>query len=286
MTDGESQPTDIATTTDTANDVSENTTTDSEKLQVPAKPRSTGRGSFEHINVSEIAEFKPSSMTAAALHHTPECTADATYYPPPYYQTAAVDPAVSSAATAAANYPTVNVSISDKSPAQATTIPVMSTASYMAPPTAVSATDSTVVRPNLYLYSPADNTLIPCKGVFLTDQGSYYYMASPAPPTGPISAGGSSTGSNGSCTPMPVPPPHHIGYMAAPAATYPHTVLGGGGAVCEGYSDCGSVPYYSSPCMSQCQSSTPQTPNSSGTSTQPASPPLLQSYHPTNWFPR
>ena len=262
--------------------------------------------------MSEIAEFKPSSTVkttavVTSLPETPECTEPtATYYPPPaYYPTPANTTAVvatSQQLEGSNNYPTAT-SNTQQAQQNASGAPTpMSTCasylppspgtavqtSYLPPSSAPAACADSSVRPNLYLYSPADNTLIPCKGVILTDQGQYYYLANPG--ASPMSAGGSSNASDGTCTPMPVGPPPQISYITAPSAAYPQMMtVPPEGSGCEGYPECGSggsVPYYSSPCLSQCQSSTPQTPNSSGTSTQPASPPLLQSYHPTNWFPR
>lgn len=120
-------------------------------------------------------------------------------------------------------------------------------------------------RPNLYLYSPTNNTLIPCEEIIIPAEGG-----------GPAGT--------------PYPGPANI-YLA-----YPVQGPDGRGYITQQFSPpIPGEPYLSYPCYSpsmsldgsQYQSSTPQTPNSgqeSGSSTQPTSPPPLLNYHPANWF--
>ena len=139
-------------------------------------------------------------------------------------------------------------------------------------------------RPNLYLYSPTNNTLIPCEEIIIPAEGS--------------SGGGSGGSSSGGGTPYPSAGPANI-YLA-----YPVQGPDGRGYITQQFSPpIPGEPYHhphhqplSYPCYSpsmsldgsQYHSSTPQTPNSgqdSGSSTQPTSPPPLHNYHPANWFP-
>ena len=121
-------------------------------------------------------------------------------------------------------------------------------------------------RPNLYLYSPSNNTLIPCEEIIIpnpamTGDGPVYpgptniYLAYPV--SGPDGRG---------YITQPFSPPLPQEYMSYPSYSPSISVDG-----------------------SHYHSSTPQTPNSghnSGSSTQPASPPPLVNYHPANWFQR
>ena len=121
-------------------------------------------------------------------------------------------------------------------------------------------------RPNLYLYSPSNNTLIPCEEIVIPN---------------PVMSGDG-----------PVyPGPTNI-YLA-----YPVSGPDGRGYITQPFSpplpnDYVPYPNYSPSISvdgSQYHSSTPQTPNSgqeSGSSTQPTSPPPLVNYHPANWFER
>jgi len=119
-------------------------------------------------------------------------------------------------------------------------------------------------RPNLYLYSPSNNTLIPCEEIVIPNpvmgsEGPVYpgptniYLAYPV--SGPDGRG---------YITQPFSPPLPTDYVSYPSYS-PSISLDG----------------------SQYQSSTPQTPNSgqdSGSSTQPTSPPPLVNFHPANWF--
>ena len=120
-------------------------------------------------------------------------------------------------------------------------------------------------RPNLYLYSPSNNTLIPCEEIIIPNpavsgEGPVYpgptniYLAYPV--SGPDGRG---------YITQPFSPPLPQEYMSY--QSYSPSISDG----------------------SHYHSSTPQTPNSghdSGSSTQPASPPPLVNYHPANWFQR
>jgi len=116
-------------------------------------------------------------------------------------------------------------------------------------------------RPNLYLYSPSNNTLIPCEEIIIPNpavsgEGPVYpgptniYLAYPV--SGPDGRG---------YITQPFSPPLPQEYMSYPS--YSPSISDG----------------------SHYHSSTPQTPNSghdSGSSTQPASPPPLVNYHPSS----
>jgi len=121
-------------------------------------------------------------------------------------------------------------------------------------------------RPNLYLYSPSNNTLIPCDEIIIPNpvmsrEGPVYsgptniYLAYPV--QGQDGRGYST---------QPFLPPGSAGsYMSQDGCSYSPSI-----------SNDGSTQY----------SSTPHTTNSgddSGSSTQPTSPPPLFNCHPTNW---
>jgi len=124
-------------------------------------------------------------------------------------------------------------------------------------------------RPNLYLYSPSNNTLIPCEEIVIPNpvmngEGPVY----PGPTNIYLA--------------YPVSGPDGRGYVTTPFSPPLNQEYGGGPAY-PNYSPSISVD------GSQYHSSTPQTPNSgqeSGSSTQPTSPPPLVNYHPANWFQR
>merc|ERR1719228_1798135 len=111
------------------------------------------------------------------------------------------------------------------------------------------------LRPNLYLYSPSSNTLIPCEEIIL-----------PSPvmsPEGPVYSG-----------------PTNI-YLA-----YPVQGPEGKGYITQPFNPCLTDGGYMSQNSCNYSSTTPHTPNSgqdSGSSTQPTSPPPLVNYHPSNW---
>merc|ERR550532_2072742 len=110
-------------------------------------------------------------------------------------------------------------------------------------------------RPNLYLYSPSNNTLIPCEEIIIPNP----VMS----PEGPVYSGPTNI-----YLAYPVQGPDGRGYI-----TQPFT----GPSYSPGSGSCDST---------NCYSSTPHTPNSgqdSGSSTQPTSPPPLVNYHPSNW---
>merc|ERR1719318_544489 len=112
-------------------------------------------------------------------------------------------------------------------------------------------------HPHLYLYSPADNSLIPCEEIIIPNP----VMS----PEGPVYSGPTNI-----YLAYPVQGPDGKGYITQPFATP------------DSYSQ-DSASY--SPSMSYDGSSYHSTtPQDSGTSTQPASPPPPATYHPTNWI--
>merc|ERR1711892_1482218 len=118
-------------------------------------------------------------------------------------------------------------------------------------------------RPNLYLYSPSSNSLIPCEEIIVPNP----VMSA----DGPVYSGPTNI-----YLAYPVQGPDGRGYI-----TQPFTPPGS-------YMSQGSASY--SPSMSydgtNCYSSTPHTLNSgrdSGWSTEPTSPPPLGNLHPHNW---
>jgi len=128
-------------------------------------------------------------------------------------------------------------------------------------------------RPNLYLYSPSNNTLIPCEEIII-----------PNPVVSPETGEPVYTGPTNIYLAYPVQGPDGRSYITQPFPIHGDTVgpQGYTGGY-NGYSP--SVSYDSS----NYYSSTPHTPNSgedsgSGSSTQPTSPPPLVNYHPSNWF--
>jgi len=122
-------------------------------------------------------------------------------------------------------------------------------------------------RPNLYLYSPSNNTLIPCEEIIL-----------PTPvmsPDGPVYPGPTNI-----YLAYPGPGQDGSGYVTQPFTP---------NVQCPSYVSQDSYDYSPSASYdgSNYYSSAPQTPNSgleSGTTTQPTSPPPLIDYHPNNWF--
>jgi len=122
-------------------------------------------------------------------------------------------------------------------------------------------------RPNLYLYSPSNNTLIPCDEIIIPNP----VMS----PEGPVYSGPTNIylaypvqGQDGrGYITQPFLPPGSAGsYMSQDSCSYSPSI-----------SYDGSTHY----------SSTPHTPNSgedSGSSTQTTSPPALDIYHPSNWI--
>lgn len=120
-------------------------------------------------------------------------------------------------------------------------------------------------QPNLYLYSPSNNTLIPCEEIIIPNQGETVY-------TGPTNI----------YLAYPVQGPDGRSYITQP---FPLPGEQGG----PGYPQ-PQHSYYSNSVSydgSNCYSSTPHTPNSgeeSGSSTNPTSPPPLVNYHPANWI--
>jgi len=118
-------------------------------------------------------------------------------------------------------------------------------------------------QPNLYLYTPSNNTLIPCEEIIIPNP----VMS----PEGPVYSGPTNI-----YLAYPVQGPDGRGYITQPF-TPPGSYISQGSS---SYSP--SIVYEGS----NCYSSTPQTPNSgedSGSSTQPASPPIFESFHPTTW---
>merc|ERR1719318_2479314 len=112
-------------------------------------------------------------------------------------------------------------------------------------------------HPHLYLYSPADNSLIPCEEIIIPNP----VMS----PEGPVYSGPTNI-----YLAYPVQGPDGKGYITQPFATP------------DSYSQ-DSASY--SPSMSYDGSSYHSTtPQDSGTSTQPTSPPPMTTYHPTNWI--
>jgi len=122
-------------------------------------------------------------------------------------------------------------------------------------------------RPNLYLYSPGNNTLIPCDEIII-----------PNPvlsPEGPVYSGPTNI-----YLAYPVQGPDGRGYI-----TQPFLPPGSAGSYMS-QDSCSYSPSISYDGSTQ-YSSTPHTPNSgedSGSSTQPTSPPPIVNYHPTNWI--
>eukprot|EP00090_Calanus_glacialis_P046531 TRINITY_DN9192_c0_g1_i8.p1 TRINITY_DN9192_c0_g1~~TRINITY_DN9192_c0_g1_i8.p1 ORF type:complete len:962 (-),score=314.50 TRINITY_DN9192_c0_g1_i8:328-3213(-) len=121
-------------------------------------------------------------------------------------------------------------------------------------------------HPNLYLYSPSNNTLIPCEEIIIPNP----VMS----PEGPVYSGPTNI-----YLAYPVQGPDGKGYITQPFAT-----PGSAGS----YLSQDSASY--SPSISydgsNYYSSTPHTPNSgedSGSSTQPTTPPPLVNFHPNNW---
>jgi len=129
---------------------------------------------------------------------------------------------------------------------------------------------ATPARPNLYLYSPSSNALIPCEEIII-----------PNPVMGPD--GPCYSGPTNIYLAYPVNGPDGRGYITQPLAPgLPH-VNGEYVQYNQSYSPTHSMDGSVYP------SSTPNTPNSansgmnSGTSTLPSTPPPMLNYHPTNW---
>jgi len=129
---------------------------------------------------------------------------------------------------------------------------------------------ATPARPNLYLYSPSSNALIPCEEIII-----------PNPVMGPD--GPCYTGPTNIYLAYPVNGPEGRGYITQPLApSLPH-VNGEYVQYNQSYSPTHSMDGSVYP------SSSPNTPNSansgmnSGTSTLPSTPPPMLNYHPTNW---
>jgi len=129
---------------------------------------------------------------------------------------------------------------------------------------------ATPTRPNLYLYSPSSNALIPCEEIII-----------PNPVMGPD--GPCYSGPTNIYLAYPVNGPDGRGYITQPLApALPH-VNGEYVQYNPSYSPTHSMDGSVYP------SSSPNTPNSansgmnSGTSTLPSTPPPMLNYHPTNW---
>eukprot|EP00092_Neocalanus_flemingeri_P014448 GFUD01015587.1.p1 GENE.GFUD01015587.1~~GFUD01015587.1.p1 ORF type:complete len:991 (+),score=328.13 GFUD01015587.1:343-3315(+) len=126
---------------------------------------------------------------------------------------------------------------------------------------------SAPARPNLYLYSPSNNSLIPCEEIIIPNP----VMS----PEGPVYSGPTNI-----YLAYPVQGPDGRGYI-----TQPFAPPGSAGSYMS--QDSSSYSPSISYDGSNSYSSTPQTPNSgqdSGSSTQPTSPPPLDNYHPTDWI--
>lgn len=129
---------------------------------------------------------------------------------------------------------------------------------------------ATPARPNLYLYSPSSNALIPCEEIII-----------PNPVMGPD--GPCYSGPTNIYLAYPINGPDGRGYITQPLApALPH-VNGEYVQYNQSYSPTHSMDGSVYP------SSSPNTPNSansgmnSGTSTLPSTPPPMLNYHPTNW---
>merc|ERR1719420_1407015 len=128
-------------------------------------------------------------------------------------------------------------------------------------------------RPNLYLYSPSNNTLIPCEEIII-----------PNPVVSPETGEPVYTGPTNIYLAYPVQGPDGRSYITQPFPI--HGEAAGPAGYTQGYNGYSPSVSYDS---SNYYSSTPHTPNSgeesgSGSSTQPTSPPPLVNYHPSNWF--
>merc|ERR1712198_774256 len=124
-------------------------------------------------------------------------------------------------------------------------------------------------RPNLYLYSPSNNTLIPCEEIIIPNPVVSTETGETAGYTGPTNI----------YLAYPVQGPDGRSYITQPFPIVDSSYIPSQGY--PGYSH--SVSYDGS----SFYSSTPHTPNSgedSGSTTQPTSPPPLVNYHPNNWF--
>jgi len=128
-------------------------------------------------------------------------------------------------------------------------------------------------RPNLYLYSPSNNTLIPCEEIII-----------PNPVVSPETGEPVYTGPTNIYLAYPVQGPDGRSYITQPFPI--HSDTAGPPGYTPGYNGYSPSVSYDG---SNYYSSTPHTPNSgedsgSGSSTQPTSPPPLVNYHPSNWF--
>jgi len=115
------------------------------------------------------------------------------------------------------------------------------------------------LRPNLYLYSPSSNTLIPCEEIIL-----------PSPvmsPEGPVYSGPTNI-----YLAYPVQGPEGKGYITQPFN--PSSSLGVSSNYSSSMSYDGSNYYPSTPNIGQDSCSSPE----------PSSPPVFDNYHPTNWI--
>jgi len=172
--------------------------------------------SFDQMDPSEIPEFKPTGSKAADIE------GETSGHTSPFYGNYSAYPA--------GYNPEFNYTQAQQT--------------QQAPP-----------RPNLYLYSPSNNTLIPCEEIIIPNP----VMS----PEGPVYSGPTNI-----YLAYPVQGPDGRGYITQPFS---------GPSYSPGSGSCDST---------NCYSSTPHTPNSgqdSGSSTQPTSPPPLVNYHPSNW---
>jgi len=245
------------------------------KANKPLKPVK----SLDQIDPSEIPEFRPMNSTSSSVDLDPE--ARNSDQSSPYYPTA----------TAGNYYPSTDQSAGPYN------------YSTGAPP-----------RPNLYLYSPSSNTLIPCEEIVIPNPvmsgegGAPVYAGGGGGPTNiylayPVS-GPDGRGYITQPFSPPLPPHHHHHPQHHHQPQHPHHQQHPHNSnnnhqqqhhqqqqQQQQHHDYTSYTSFSPSISvdgSQYHSSTPQTPNSgqdSGSSTQPTSPPPLVNYHPANWIP-
>ncbi len=192
--------------------------------------------------------------------------------------------------------------------------PPVTTTSYA--PTAGGVATSTAARPNLFLYSPTSNTMIPCEEIIIPNalmpgqdvyQGpSNIYLAFPmqdGSSSGGVSSGGatspngaSSVGSGGNsavspvtssnCTPPQAQsPPNTYDYAATPTTTPTMVQYDQYGVPYTTYTPVMPISTVDSGASGTASSATPSSAECSSADSTTTSPPDLSVYNPANWVP-